>query len=100
MVAPDTPTCGPFGASNVYSSVSGQVINGTRPVFGENIGSVDWLTAIVNANYNALELSVHYAGRRLELQAGYTYAKSLGNSSSVSEQLNPTITTMRDRHST
>jgi hypothetical protein len=48
------------------------VINGTRSVFGENIGSVDWLTAIVNANDNTLELSVQYAGRRLELQAGYT----------------------------
>jgi hypothetical protein len=32
---------------------------------------------------------VRHTSRRLELQAGYTYSKSLDNSSSISEQLNP-----------
>jgi hypothetical protein len=66
------------------------VINGTRQVLGPNFGSVDWLTTIGNANYNALQLSVRYMrGDRLELQAGYTSGKSLDNSSSIAEQLNP-----------
>jgi hypothetical protein len=89
QVAPGTPTCGPFGESNVYTTASGQVINGTRPVFGKNFGSVDWITTIGNANYNALQLSVRHTTRRLDLQAGYTYGKSLDNSSSISDQLNP-----------
>jgi hypothetical protein len=89
QVAPGTPTCGPFGESNTFTSASGQVINGTRPVLGSNFGSVDWLTTVGNGNYNALQLSVHHSTRRLELQAGYTYSKSLDNSSSISEQLNP-----------
>ena len=67
----------------------GQIINGTRQAFGSNFGSVDWLTTIGNANYNALQLSIRHTSRRLELQAGYTYSKSLDNSSSISEQLNP-----------
>ncbi|MGP0074263.1 MAG: carboxypeptidase regulatory-like domain-containing protein [Bryobacteraceae bacterium] len=89
QVAPGSPTCGPFGESNVFTTPSGQVINGTRAPFGPNFGSVDWLTTIGNANYNALQLSVRHTGKRLELSAGYTYSKSLDNSSSISEQLNP-----------
>jgi hypothetical protein len=65
------------------------VINGTRQVLGPNFGSVDWLTTVGNGNYNALQLSVRHTTRRLELSAGYTYSKSLDNSSSISEQLNP-----------
>jgi hypothetical protein len=89
QVAPGSPTCGPFGESNTFTTAAGAVIPGTRPVFGPNFGSVDWLTTIGNANYNALQLSVRHTSRRLELQAGYTYSKSLDNSSSISEQLNP-----------
>jgi hypothetical protein len=89
QVAPGSPTCGPFAESNTFTTAAGNVIQGTRPVFGPNFGSVDWLTTIGNANYNALQLSVRHTSRRLELQAGYTYSKSLDNSSSISEQLNP-----------
>jgi hypothetical protein len=88
-VAPGSPTCGPFGESNVFTTPTGQVINGTRQVLGPNFGSVDWLTTVGNGNYNALQLSVRHTTRRLELSAGYTYSKSLDNSSSISEQLNP-----------
>jgi len=88
-VAPGTPTCGPFGESNVFTTASGNIVNGTRPVFGSNFGSVDWLTTNGNANYNALQISVRHNFRSLEIQAGYTYGKSLDNSSSISEQLNP-----------
>ncbi len=89
QVAPGTPTCGPFGESNTFTTAAGSIVQGTRPVFGPNFGSVDWLTTIGNANYNALQLSVRHTTGRLELQAGYTYGKSLDNSSSISEQLNP-----------
>jgi hypothetical protein len=89
QVAPGTPTCGPFGESNTFTTAAGSAVQGTRPVFGPNFGSVDWLTTIGNANYNALQLSLRHTTGRLELQAGYTYGKSLDNSSSISEQLNP-----------
>jgi hypothetical protein len=89
QVAPGTPTCGPFGESNTYTTARGGIVRGTRPVFGSNFGSVDWLTTIGNANYNALQLGLRYMAPGLELQGGYTYGKSLDNSSSISEQLNP-----------
>lgn len=88
-VAPGTPTCGPFGESNLYTTASGKTIAGTRGPFGPNFGSVDWLNTIANANYNSLQLSVRHTAHRLELQAGYTYAKALDNSSSIADQLNP-----------
>ena len=89
QVAPGSPTCGPFGESNVFTTVAGKVIHGTRGPFGSNFGSVDWLTTTGNSNYNALQLTVRHTTGRLELLAGYTYGKSLDNSSSISEQLNP-----------
>jgi hypothetical protein len=89
QVAPGSPTCGPFGESNTFVTPSGQTINGTRQVFGPNFGSVDWLTTIGNGNYNALQVSVRHVSRGLQLQAGYTYGKSMDNSSSIAEQLNP-----------
>ncbi len=88
-VAPGSTTCGPFGESNVYTTASGQTINGTRQALGSNFGSVDWLTTIGNSNYNAMQFSVRHTTRRLDVQAGYTYSKSLDNSSSIAEQLNP-----------
>lgn len=88
-VAAGTPVCGPFGESNVYTTAAGKTVNGTRQALGANFGSVDWLTTIGNSNYNALQASVRHTSGRLELQAGYTYSKSLDNSSSISDQLNP-----------
>ncbi len=89
QVAPGSPTCGPFGESNTYITASGKTIAGTRPVFGSNFGSVDWLTTIGNSNYNAVQLSLRHVSHGLELQAGYTYGKSMDNSSSIAEQLDP-----------
>lgn len=88
-VAPGSPTCGPFAESNVFTTASGQVINGTRQPFGSNFGSVDWLMTNGNANYNALQLTVRHVSHGLELLGGYTYGKSLDNSSSIADQLNP-----------
>ena len=90
QVAPGTPTCGPFGESNTYTSASGKVYQGTRGPFGPSFGSVDWLITNANSNYNALEVTYRYSARRAEFLAGYTYAKSLDNSSSISDQLVPT----------
>lgn len=88
-VMPGSPTCGPFGESGVFTTRSGQVINGTRSPFGSNFGSVDWLTTIGNSNFNAFELTLRHTGARHEILVGYTYSKSLDQSSSISDQLNP-----------
>jgi Carboxypeptidase regulatory-like domain/TonB dependent receptor len=89
QVMPGTPTCGPYGESGVYTTASGQVINGTRAPFGPNFGSINWMSTMGNSNFNALELTVRHVSTRGDFLAGYTYSKSIDQASSVSEQVNP-----------
>jgi hypothetical protein len=91
QVAPGSATCGPFQESATFYSAANPTvpINGTRSTLGSNFGSVDWLSTIGNSNYNALEVSVRHTTRRAEFLFGYTYSKSLDNSSSLSDQLVP-----------
>ena len=69
-VAPGSPTCGPFGESNVFTAASGQVINGTRGPLGSNFGSDTIQATIGKSNYNALQLSLRHTSGRLEFSAG------------------------------
>ena len=88
-VSPGSPTCGPFGESNVFTTVSHQVIHGTRLPLGPDFGSDTKQTTIGKSNYNALQLSLRHNSGRLELSAGYTYGKSLDESSNLGEEVNP-----------
>jgi len=88
-VAPGTPTCGPFGENGVYTTRTGQVINGTRAPFGNAIGSDAYFDAMGNSNYNALQVSLQHTSDRLSVLAGYTYSKSLDQSSNIGEQVYP-----------
>jgi hypothetical protein len=88
-VAPGSPTCGPFGESNLFTRASGQLINGTRGPLGFNFGSDTNQATIGKANYNALELSLRHTSAQLELSVGYTYGKSMDDSSNLGEEVNP-----------
>ena len=86
---PGTAPCGPFGESSTYVTSSGQVIQGTRAPFPAQYGSVGYQSTIGNSNYNALEVNLRHSSGPLETMLGYTYSKSIDNSSSLSEELNP-----------
>jgi hypothetical protein len=88
-VMPGTPTCGPFGESGVYVSRSGQVFNGTRGPFGAAFTSATTEHAMANSAYNALETTLRHTSRRLQFLASYTFSKSMDQSSSLAEQINP-----------
>jgi hypothetical protein len=88
-VAPGSATCGPFGESNVFTAASGQMINGTRGPLGPDFGSDTDQATIGESNYNAFELNLRHTSGRLELSAGYTYSKSMDNSSNLGEEVNP-----------
>ncbi len=89
QVAAGSATCGPFGESNVFTTASGQTVNGTRGPLGPNFGSNTNQATIGNSNYNALELSLRHTSKRLQLFASYTFSKSIDQSSSVGEEVNP-----------
>ena len=88
-VAPGSATCGPFGENAVYTSASGQVINGTRGPLGPAFASVSYQTTIGNSNYNALQTSVRHTSGRMQWFVSYTYAKSIDQSSNIGDQVNP-----------
>jgi hypothetical protein len=73
----------------VISSRSGQVYHGTRIGLGPNYGEDTAQKTIANSNYNALETNLRYVGRRSDFLLGYTYSKSIDQSSNLGEQLNP-----------
>jgi hypothetical protein len=89
QVALGTPTCGPFGENGVYTTASGATINSTRPVLGPNFGSDGYFIAIGNSNYNSLQVTWRYATGPLEFLAGYTFSKSIDDSSGWGDQINP-----------
>jgi len=88
-VMPGTPTCGLFGESGTYVTRSGQTIQGTRGPLGPQFAAVTYQKTIGNSNYNALEVSLRRSTPSLELQVGYTHGKSLDQSSSLAEAVNP-----------
>jgi hypothetical protein len=88
-VAPGSATCGPFGENNVFTTASGQIVNGTRGPLGPNFGSDAYQSDIGNSNYNALELSVRHTSGRMEFFGSYTYSKSMDDSSNIGEEVNP-----------
>jgi len=88
-VQPGTLTCGAYGEDTVYYPVGGGQVNGTRGPLGPNFGSDALQSNVGRANYNALELSARHTSGRLEFSAGYTYGKSLDQSSNIGEEVNP-----------
>jgi hypothetical protein len=89
QVAPGSATCGPFGESATYTTASGQVVNGTRGPLGPAFGSVSYQTTIGNSDYNALQASLRHTSARLQLFVGYTYSKSIDQSSNLGDQVDP-----------
>jgi hypothetical protein len=74
-------TCKPFNESS----------SGTRTVFGPAFGSVNLQRAIANSHDNALEMSVNHSTRSLFVQVGYTWSKSIDQSSSLAEAVYPEV---------
>ena len=88
-VAPDSPTCGPFGENNTYITASGAVINGTRGPLGPAFGSVSYQATVGNSNYNALEVGVQRSRGPLQMLVSYTYSKAIDQASNFGDQIDP-----------
>ncbi len=88
-VAPGSPTCGPFEENLVFTRANGQVVNGTRSPFPNQIGTDAYYDNMGNSDYNALELTFKRTTGPLTLLASYTYSKAYGQTSSIQEQVDP-----------
>ena len=90
-VAAGSASCGPFGESSTYVAAVGATVQGTRTDFGPEFGSVNLQRTIANSHDNALEMSVNHSTRTLFVQAGYTWSKSIDQSSSLAEAVYPDV---------
>ncbi len=84
-----TPQCGPFGEGGTYTLPNGQQVQGTRGPFSSQFDAVTYQKTIGNADYNALQVNLRHQTGALQLMVGYTYSKSMDDSSSLAEPVNP-----------
>jgi hypothetical protein len=93
--------CGPGGENNIYT-LNGVTTAGTRgpfsapyrntPVNGSFIvpfGNDSYFITGGYSSYNSAQLSWRHTSHRMQTLLGYTYSKSLDNSSGYGEQYNP-----------
>jgi len=83
-----TNTCGPFNEGGLFTRRDGAQIEARGP-FGPLFDGITYQKTIGYSNYNALELTLKHRARNTEALAAYTYSKSIDNSSSLSEEVNP-----------
>jgi len=98
-VAPGTSTCGPGGENGVYTRSNGSLVIGTRPRFPGvvlpngspivAIGNDSWFITGAYSSYNSAQINYRHTSGRLQTLVGYTFSKSLDNSSGYGEQYNP-----------
>lgn len=108
--APGQAVCGPGGENNTFTLAApftfggitypaGADLQGTRVGLNTSLvnngvrqnfyGNDDYDASIGNSNYNALQVSVKSSTKRLTYSLGYTYSKSIDQSSSMADVLDP-----------
>lgn len=87
-VMPGTSTCGPFAEGGLFTKADGSTVQARGP-FGPMFDGITYQKTIGASNYNALEATLKHQTRNVELLAAYTYSKSIDDSSSLAEEVNP-----------
>ena len=115
-VVSGTATCGPGGENNIYLPVGGGSVLSTRAVLpgvelpaGTTLvdtnggglvlpdgrvgivpfGNDSYFITVGNSAYNSAQINWRHTSSRMQLLLGYTFSKSLDNSSGYGEQINP-----------
>jgi Carboxypeptidase regulatory-like domain len=93
--------CGPGGENNIYT-LGGVTTAGTRGPFSEPyrntpvngtfivpFGNDSYFITAGQSSYNSVQISWKHSSHRSQILLGYTFSKSLDNSSGYGEQFNP-----------
>ena len=80
-IATTTPCAGGVGTCNA--------VNGTRTALGPNFTSDGYFIANGQSSYNSLQINLRRTAKSLTFLAGYTFSRSLDDSSGYGEQVNP-----------
>jgi hypothetical protein len=96
-------TCGPGGENNVYVAPDGTTTAGTRGPFSAPyrntqvpgagyivpFGNDSYFSTIGNSVYNSAQINWKHTAKTLDVLLGYTFSKSIDDSSGYGEQINP-----------
>ena len=95
QVGAGSPTCGPGGENNIYTTTPGQTVNGTRPysvTSGRGLsqglldfGDVVWVETWHSSNYNSFQASLQRDIGSLRFLAAYTYSKAIDDNSGFND---------------
>ena len=88
QVTTGSNTCGPFSEGGLFTRKDGSAVEARGP-FGPEFDGITYQKTIGWSNYNAMEVTLKRRGKAGEILGAYTYAKSIDNSSSLSEEVNP-----------
>jgi hypothetical protein len=88
QVATGTNTCGPFAEGGLFTKADGSTVLARGP-FSEYFDGITYQKTVGGSHYNAFEATLKHRSRGAELLAAYTYSKSIDNSSSLAEEVNP-----------
>lgn len=88
QVASGSGTCGPFSEGGTFTKADGSSVQ-VRGPFGPLFDGITYQKTIGYSHYNALEATLKHQDRHVEMLAAYTWSKSIDNSSSLSEEVNP-----------
>jgi carboxypeptidase family protein len=88
QVMAGTPTCGPFTEGGIFTKADGTQLQ-VRGPFNASFDGITYQKTVGFSNYNALEVTLRHSSRSLEVMAGYTYGKSIDDSSSLAEPVYP-----------
>ncbi len=88
-VAPGTSTCGPKLETQVYTRANGTLVEGTRPILGIDFGSNPYSETRATSNFNSLQANIKHTSKHWDVLLGYTYGRSMDNSSGLTDSVNP-----------
>jgi hypothetical protein len=88
QVASGTSTCGPFSEGGVFTRANGTQVLARGP-FDANFDGITYQKTIGFSNFNSFQATLRHTSATWDMMAGYTYGKSLDDSSSLSEPVYP-----------
>ncbi|MGB2628778.1 MAG: carboxypeptidase regulatory-like domain-containing protein [Candidatus Acidiferrum sp.] len=88
QVASGSATCGPFSEGGLFTKANGDVVQ-VRGPFSPQFDAVTYQKTMGASDYNSLEVNLSHKGKSLDLAVAYTFSKSLDDSSSLAEEINP-----------
>jgi hypothetical protein len=89
QVASGSAVCGPFAEGGTFTKADNSTVQARGPFDANKFDGITYQKTVGFSNYNSFEATLRHTSATLDLMAGYTYGKSIDDSSSLSEPVYP-----------